>query len=125
MTLVVSTLYILILVLMTALPTHFRLTTPHGVGAVPAAVEIGRDAPGGSAGDDRPEENFLDNWDWVEVSWWGGVAGSVVLGAAATLIPLWIGFRAFRRLSLHLSTTMPRGRSLLLLAGMRPCETET
>ena len=65
---------------MTALPTHFRLTTPHGVGAVPAAVEIGRDAPGGSAGDDRPEENFLDNWDWVEVSWWGGVAGSVVFG---------------------------------------------
>ena len=47
MTLVVSTLYILILVLMTALPTHFRLTAPHGAGAVQDAVEIGRDGPGG------------------------------------------------------------------------------
>jgi hypothetical protein len=98
MTLVVSTLYILILVLMTALPTHFRLTAPHGAAAVPSAVEIGRNGPGGAPQDDRPEENFLDTYDPVELSWWGGAVGAVVLGAVATLVPLWIGFRAFRRL---------------------------
>jgi ABC-2 type transport system permease protein len=70
MTLVVSTLFILILVLMTALPTHLCLMTARG------NVDVAH----------------------ASLAWWGGVAGTIVLGAAATLLPMWIGFRAFRRL---------------------------
>jgi ABC-2 type transport system permease protein len=97
MTLVVSTLFILILVLMTALPTHYRLTTPHVVQSAQSMSELGRNDRGATS-QDEPKPNWIDTLDRVELAWWGSVAGSVVLGAVVTLVPLWIGFRAFRRL---------------------------
>ncbi|MBN1394720.1 MAG: hypothetical protein JW959_06825 [Pirellulales bacterium] len=77
LTLVVSTLYILIVVLLTALPTHFF-----------------------TAAD-------LTNFGWdidtqTGLRWWlgfwlaAGAAASLVLSAVATLAPLWIGFRTFQ-----------------------------
>ncbi len=79
LTLVLSTLYILFVVLLTALPTHFYLAAQYAT-----AVQ--------------------DSRGWSSVQWWlmfwlvAGTAGSLLLGAAATVIPLRIGFRAFRRL---------------------------
>lgn len=77
--LVISTLYILAVVLLTALPCHFYLAARH---TRPGRLLAER-APLGS---------------WLE--WWliGGTAASVLLGVVATVIPLVIGFRAFRRL---------------------------
>ncbi len=79
LTLVLSTLYILFVVLLTALPTHFYLAAQNAT-----LVQSSR--------------------GWASVRWWlafwlvAGTAGSLLLGAAATVIPLCIGFRAFRRL---------------------------
>ncbi len=78
LSLVVSTLYIIAVVLLTALPAHFHLISLQS-NAVDVVVErIG-----------------LSPW----LLWWLflGTLGSLVLGAAAMLLPLWIGFRAFRR----------------------------
>ena len=77
--LVVSTLYILAVVLMTAVPCHFYLATSHTYAAVAAAR---------SAGVER----------WLELWLVAGTAASILLGVAATVVPLRVGFRAFRRL---------------------------
>lgn len=73
--LVLSAIYIVAIVLLTAVPCHFYLATqdgdPHGM-----------------------------VFDPERLRWWigAGAAASVVLGLAATTIPLTIGMRAFRRL---------------------------
>jgi ABC-2 type transport system permease protein len=73
--LVISAIYIVAVVLLTAVPCHFYLATldgdPHGM-----------------------------VFDPDRLRWWigAGAGASVVLGIAATTIPLWIGMRAFRRL---------------------------
>ena len=65
-------------VLLTALPCHFYL----------AAESLEAPALFGEA-------VRLRAW----LHWWliAGIGGSVLLGAIATAVPLWIGFRAFRR----------------------------
>ena len=77
--LVVSTLYILAVVLLTALPCHFYLATHRtaAAGILPARETIHL---------------------WLQVWLLAGTAASVLLGVLATVIPLRIGFRAFRRL---------------------------
>ena len=77
--LVVSTLYILVIVLLTALPIHFYLVAQ--LAGVTANAQ-----------------------DGVYVQWWlklwlaAGFVGSIVLGAVATFVPLRIGLRAFRQM---------------------------
>ena len=79
LTLVVSTLYILIVVLLTALPTHFYLVAEY--------ANLGGNIQGQTG-----------------VQWWlgfwlvAGIAASLILGAIATLVPLRIGFRALQRM---------------------------
>lgn len=75
--LVFSTLYILAVVLLTAVPVYFYLGT-EGPSALLAY---------------RPE---LGSW----LQFWlvAGTAGSIVLGLVATVVPLMIGFRAFRKI---------------------------
>lgn len=74
--LVVSTLYILAIVLLTALPMHFYLAAEY-------------DGLGGAT---------FGGQSWVRNWLVAGTAGSVLLGTVATLIPMWLGFRAFRRM---------------------------
>jgi ABC-2 type transport system permease protein len=82
LTLVVSTLYILVIVLLTALPTHFYLVAEY--------AHVSREL-GARTG----------------VGWWltmwlvYGIAGSIVLGAVATAVPLRLGFQAFRRMEFY------------------------
>jgi ABC-2 type transport system permease protein len=78
LTLVISTLYILAIVLMTAVPYHFYL-----------AAESQQTS-------DLLAEAVRFRW-WLRTWLIAGTAGSVVLGAVATVVPMWIGFRAFRR----------------------------
>jgi ABC-2 type transport system permease protein len=79
LTLVISTLYILVVVLLTALPTHFYLVAEYAH----VARQLGAHA----------------NVGWWLTTWLvSGIAGSLVLGAVATAVPLWIGFRAFRQM---------------------------
>jgi ABC-2 type transport system permease protein len=77
--LVLSTLYILVVVLLTALPCHFYLAARSS----PAAASLG--AAGNLVGG-------LQLWLVA------GTCGSVILGILATVIPLRIGFKAFRQL---------------------------
>jgi len=77
--LVLSTLYIVAVVLMTAVPAHFYYAARRSPTAETLATRL-RLAPG------------LDFWMAA------GTAGSVLLGILVTVWPLWIGFRAFRRL---------------------------
>ncbi len=77
--LVVSTLYILVIVLLTALPCHFYLTArqihPAMAAGQPSALH------------------------WWLVFWLvAGTTGSILLGIFATVIPMRAGFRAFRQL---------------------------
>lgn len=76
--LVASTLYIIAVVLLTAVPSHFYFASIHS-----KAVDI------------IAERFALSAW----LAWWLllGTLGSLVLGAAATFLPLWLGLRAFRR----------------------------
>jgi ABC-2 type transport system permease protein len=80
--LVISTLYILAVVLLTALPTHFYLAAQYA-GATVGVLESGTQA---------------------SLQWWVGLwlvigtAGSFLLGAVATFVPMRIGFRAFRQM---------------------------
>jgi ABC-2 type transport system permease protein len=76
--LVASTLYIILVVLLTAVPAHFYFASIHS-----------------GAADMMVERFALSPW----LVWWllWGTIGSVVLGAAATFLPLWLGFRALRR----------------------------
>jgi ABC-2 type transport system permease protein len=73
--LVVSTLYILAVVLLTAVPYHFYLAVQQ-----------------------TPVLNEASNVQWWQRVWVLGSITSVLIGALATVLPLWIGFRAFRRL---------------------------
>lgn len=75
--LVVSTIYILAVVLMTALPAHFWLAAQHPYAA-------------GLVGDHSPLQWWLRFWLVA------GTVGSVALGTLATVVPLRIGLRAFR-----------------------------
>jgi ABC-2 type transport system permease protein len=77
--LVISTLYILVVVLLTALPCHFYLATQTS----PAAV--GLNVTGSFA-------QGLQLWLIL------GTCASVLLGVLATVIPLRVGFKAFRQL---------------------------
>ncbi len=79
LTLVVSTLYILIVVLLTALPTYFYLAAEY--------TNLGWDI----------QDQAAVHW-WLGFSLAAGTAASILLGAAATLVPLRIGFRTFQRL---------------------------
>lgn len=77
--LVVSTLYILVVVLLTALPTHFYLVAQcAGVAAT-------------------SEEQAAIQW-WVGLWLVIGTAASIVLGIVATAVPLRLGLRAFRKM---------------------------
>lgn len=78
--LVVSTLYILVVVLLTALPTHFLVAA--------------RNTYSGPAMFEREQEvvQWLQTWLWV------GTMVSISLGILATIIPLAMGFRAFKRM---------------------------
>jgi hypothetical protein len=75
---VASTLYIVAVVLLTALPAHFYFVANHAL----------------------PVDMVAERFDLspVLIGWllWG-TAGSLVLGVVATFLPLWLGFRAFRR----------------------------
>jgi len=77
--LVLSTLYILAVVLLTAVPCHFYL------GA--SSSRIGDVISG-----------FARFQSWIEFWLLAGTLGSLALGLLATAIPLAIGLRAFRRL---------------------------
>jgi ABC-2 type transport system permease protein len=77
--LVISTLYILIVVLLTAMPTHFYLATQY------SANVIGTDQP------------VSVQW-WLTLWWTAGTICSFILGAVATIVPMRIGLRAFRKM---------------------------
>jgi len=81
LTLVVSTLYILAVVVLTAIPCHFYV-----VGSAPNLSEIFGVS--------------LRFFEWVRVWFFAGIAGSILLGIIATVMPLVIGFRAFDRLEI-------------------------
>jgi ABC-2 type transport system permease protein len=71
LSLVVSAIYIVLVVLLTALPSHLYVSTVHQ-----EAGEL----------------------HWVRTALVGGTLGAVLLGLAATFVPMMIGLRAFRRL---------------------------
>jgi len=77
--LVVSTLYILVVVLLTALPMHFYLAASY-TGVVRGI-----------------SEQAAMMW-WLRLWLMAGTAASLLLGALATILPLRMGFRAFRKL---------------------------
>ena len=75
----ISTLYILAVVLMTAVPCHFYL---------------GSLSPEAATLMSQPQE--IESWvhHWLVL----GTLGSLLLGIVATVAPLAVGVRAFRRL---------------------------
>jgi len=77
--LIISTLYILAVVLLTAVPTHLYLTAQGN-----REVEI------------FSREIQIEVW----LLWWmgAGTLASMVLGLIATFVPMRIGIRAFRKL---------------------------
>lgn len=77
--LVLSALFILAVVMLTALPCHFYLLSQHTIAASFMA--------------DRP--NLL--W-WLHFWLIAGTAGSILLSVLATFLPMWAGFRAFRKM---------------------------
>ena len=77
--LVISTIYILAVVLMTAVPCHFYLGTQYSL-----AVDLVAD--------------WFQLTGWLQFWMVAGFLGSILLGILATVIPMRIGFRAFRRL---------------------------
>jgi ABC-2 type transport system permease protein len=79
LTLVTSTLFILAIVLLTALPTHFWLAAQ-------------------AAGKTRGFDGLASLRSWFMWWWIAGTAASVVIGVVATVVPLRVGFRAFRRM---------------------------
>lgn len=79
LTLVVSAVYILIIVMLTALPCHFILVSKESLfsGAF----------------------RNLDNVEGTLRMWlFGGIAASVLLGILATCVPMWMGIREFRKM---------------------------
>lgn len=77
--LVVSTLFILVVVLLTALPSHFYLGYEHS--------ETGELVGG-----------YLRVGGWLHFWLLAGTAASVLLGVAAMVVPLKVGFEAFRQM---------------------------
>ncbi len=77
--LVLSSLFIVVVVAWTALPCHFYLASQ----ATPAAAMLA--------------ERAGVRW-WLSFWLAAGTLASVVLGIVATVVPLWLGARAFRRL---------------------------
>jgi ABC-2 type transport system permease protein len=73
--LVISTLYILIVVLLTALPTHFLI----------------------AAGSIYGSQTVIDLY-WLRLWLLVGMLGSIVLGIIATFLPLFMGIRTFKRM---------------------------
>ncbi len=73
--LVLSALYIMVVVVLTALPCHFYLLAGHG--------------PWGA--------DFM-NIDTLRIWLILGTGAAVIVGAIATVVPLWRGLRAFRKL---------------------------
>ncbi|HUT10693.1 MAG TPA: hypothetical protein VMY42_09365 [Thermoguttaceae bacterium] len=82
--LTISTLYILAVVLLTAVPSHFYLAHTHLVTRHGRAAGV------------LSQRAAIDRW----LEFWliAGTIGSVVLGILAVVIPLRIGFKAFRRM---------------------------
>ena len=78
--LVLSSLFIMAVVLLAALPTHLYLA-----------------AQGASEADGVPRGGFL-GWASSVEAVWTGLAAVVVLGLVATALPLLLGLRHFRRL---------------------------
>jgi ABC-2 type transport system permease protein len=76
--LVVSALYIIVVVVLTALPCHFYLI----------------------AGNAPWRESFL-NPAFLRLWLWGGSATALVVGVAATVLPLWWGLESFRRMEFN------------------------
>lgn len=74
--LVFSTLYIIVVILLTALPVHFQSAPGYGSGFLTGQVKVG---------------------PWLQFWFDTGTISSIVLGLAATIVPLWMGFRAFRK----------------------------
>ena len=79
LTLVISTLYILVIVLLTALPTHSYLATQYA-GMVTYS-----------------EQQSNVRW-WMGLWLATGITLSILLGAIATFVPMRIGLRAFRKM---------------------------
>jgi ABC-2 type transport system permease protein len=77
--LVLSTAYIAVIVGLTAVPIHFYLAAKAADHAMHSPMS--------------PSVH-----GWLVVWLTAGAGGSVVLGALATLLPMWIGARSFRRL---------------------------
>ncbi len=73
--LVFSTLYILVVVLLTAVPVHFYLGTSAAEGLRSYRPDLG---------------------SWLQFWLVAGTGASILLGVVATVVPLRIGFRAFR-----------------------------
>ena len=106
MNLVISTLYILTIVLLTAVPTHFYLaahdTTTGSASVEKFAANIDKQAdvqwatryPTASVRADQPS----DVERWLELWLGAGILGSILLGVIATGVPLHVGFRAFRQM---------------------------
>ncbi|HUT89145.1 MAG TPA: hypothetical protein VMY37_06600 [Thermoguttaceae bacterium] len=75
--LVFSTLYIIVVVLLTAVPVHFYLGSGASEGLLAYRPDLG---------------------SWLQFWLVAGTAASIVLGVLATVVPLQIGFRAFRKI---------------------------
>lgn len=76
--LVLSALYIIVIVVLTALPCHFYLI----------------------AGDAPWRESFL-NLKFLRLWLWGGSCTAILVGISATVLPLWWGLQSFRRIEFH------------------------
>jgi ABC-2 type transport system permease protein len=78
--LVLSASYIILIVLLTALPCHFYLLAGHGSNLLPAGTWMGK----------LLGKLSLETWTVV------GICGAIVLGTAALVLPMRAGLRAFR-----------------------------
>jgi ABC-2 type transport system permease protein len=78
--LVLSASYIILIVLLTALPCHFYLLAGHSSNLLPAGTRLGT----------LLGKLSLEKWTIV------GICGAIVLGAAALILPMRAGLRAFR-----------------------------
>jgi len=80
LSLVLSTLYIVVVVMLAAIPCHFGLISQR------AQMVAGHAARQSIA------------YPWIQSGLWVGILASFLLAVAATVIPLRIGFKAFRRM---------------------------
>ena len=87
--LVISALYIVVIVLLTAMPSHFYLIAKHSP-TIGTLSDILRAGPG-------PDPIVRVHW-WFQFCLVSGIVASIIVGTLATVIPLRIGFRAFRKM---------------------------